>query len=201
MRAQGKWEDPLPCCRQAVGGTSEAGGNGDGSLLQEGRESAPNLPHLPTYPCRTGVGSCRRNGCSTGGEAACSRGLTSEDRPSSNMSTSVMMKRRVPVVGDSVLKGTEAQYAELTLFSGQSAVCPEPGSGTSPRHPPPWCAPQTAARCRSSRQAGVLETSKYFIRTVSLIKAHCIPNCTAGRPASSSACRDSVTSLCPITPR
>lgn len=168
------------------------------------RKDENPLPTCPTSPLTRAEpvwGPAGGTGCSTGGEAACSRGLTSEDRPSSNMSTSAMMKRRVPVVGDSVLKGTEAQCAELTLFSGQSAVCPEPGSGTSPRHPPPWCAPQTAARCRSSRQAGVLETSKYFTRTVSLIKAHCIPNCSAGRPASSSACRDSVTSLCPITPR
>ena len=80
--------------------------------------------------------------------------LSQSDRPFSNVITSsTRKKRRVLVVGESLLKATEALICSVDSHHSE-VYSLEPRLGISSGHSPAWCTQQTTTHCWSSRQVG-----------------------------------------------
>jgi len=119
-------EDPLLSCHQAEGGDLRDGGNGNRSVLWAEDEPAPSLPQLPSCPYTTDMGLWNVRANEDAGEGP-SRALPRASQTAPCITTaSAKKKRRVIVVDDSHLRGTDVPIYRPDLSHRE--VCCLPGA-------------------------------------------------------------------------
>jgi len=149
METSQETEDPLLSCHQAEGEDLRDGGNGNRSVLWAADEPAPSLPQLPSCPYTTDKGLWNVRANEGVGEGP-PRGSPRASQTAPCITTaSAKKKRRVIVVDDSHLRGTE-----------------DPICRPDPSHREVCCLPGARVRDVAGKLPGLVRPSDCYLLSV-----------------------------------